>query len=335
MYTAKDIAARLASPVHALMSTTDRLGYVYMSAGLVVALLIYAWHRYVKHRTTRPVLSWIFAPEIWLHRSAKVDYIYFITNRLLRVFTYGWFLISAEVLFKGTSWLLEAIWGPSIGAVEPSWVWAVAATLVAVLSKDFMMWCAHTLFHVVPELWEFHKVHHSAEVMTPFTSARMHPVDEIITASIVGAGVGVAWTIFQFFVGPDAHEITLMQANIVTTVFLFAAFQLRHSHIWLAYPNWLQHIVISPAQHQIHHSVAREHWDKNQGYIFALWDWAFGTLVSPTEYIKLTYGLGTDETPEFQSVQALYFRPFANVWRRLRRRVQPSEAGSETVSYDP
>ncbi len=315
MLTLDQIAGRLATPLHVLLSPTDRLGYVYQLSSLAFAICVYVYVKHVRHRPLRPLLKWLFAPEIWLHTSAQVDYVYYITNRLLRVFTYGWFLFSAEIWKNGAAWILEAIWGPSAGDLAPHWAWAIVATLVVVLSRDFMMWSAHTLAHFLPPLWEFHKVHHSAQVMTPFTSARMHPVDELVTANIVGAGVGVAWTILNYWLGPAAHELTLFGTNIVTTVFLFAAFNLRHSHVWLTYPNWMQHIVISPAQHQIHHSVSPEHWDRNMGYIFAVWDWAFGTLVSPVAYEKLHYGLGTDETPEFQSVQALYLRPFGNVWR--------------------
>ena len=49
---------------------------------------------------------------------------------------------------------------------------------------DAALWFTHWLFHVVPELWEFHKVHHSAEVMTPITAARMHPVEEIVDQTL-------------------------------------------------------------------------------------------------------------------------------------------------------
>ena len=37
---------------------------------------------------------------------------------------------------------------------------------------DFAATWAHYLQHRVPILWELHKVHHSAEVMTPITSGR-------------------------------------------------------------------------------------------------------------------------------------------------------------------
>src|ERR1039458_8498353 len=42
------------------------------------------------------------------------------------------------------------------------------------------------LFHAIPALWEFHKVHHSAEVLTPLTEMRTHPVEIIAFMNIIG-----------------------------------------------------------------------------------------------------------------------------------------------------
>ena len=317
--TWEDIAARLAFPIHELLSSTSRIGYFYQLTALVFAVGVWVHLRYVSKRTNRSMVQYLFPSSVWLHRSAIVDYMYFVTNRLLWVFVYGWFLFSSEIFAEGGRRTLAWLLGPGWGGVTPHWGWALVMTLGVVLAKDFMMWFAHTMFHAVPFLWEFHKVHHSAEVLNPFTSARMHPVDEIITASLVGIGTGTMFAVLQFALGPAATEIKLLQLNVITTLFQLAAFNLRHSQVWLAYPYWLQFILISPAQHQIHHSSAARHWDKNMGYIFALWDWMFGTLYNPRGYEKLEFGLDTDETAEFQSLGALYLRPFANVLRMARR----------------
>ncbi|MGI9367986.1 MAG: sterol desaturase family protein, partial [Ruegeria sp.] len=49
--------------------------------------------------------------------------------------------------------------------------WGVAATvtflLVFYLVVDFIWFYVHYLQHKIPVLWQFHKVHHSAEVMHP------------------------------------------------------------------------------------------------------------------------------------------------------------------------
>lgn len=314
-----EFLARLSFPIVTFLTPHDRLGYIFQLSALAAAVGVWLWLRW-RGKTARSLWRYVFAPEVWLHRSAVTDYLYYFVNRLLWVFAYGWFIVWAEASAEGSAALLRGLVGEPGPGVTPHWGWAVLATLLIVLVKDFLMWFAHTLFHLFPVLWEFHKVHHSAEVMTPLTAARMHPVEELLTATIVGTGVGVAWTGISHILGPGAHELKLWEINVVTALFFLAAFNLRHSHVWLAYPHWLQHILISPAQHQIHHSTAPQHWDKNMGFTFAFWDWAFGTLYSPRGYEKIDYGLGTAETPAFQSVRALYFRPFRNLWAMLKER---------------
>jgi sterol desaturase/sphingolipid hydroxylase (fatty acid hydroxylase superfamily) len=49
-----------------------------------------------------------------------------------------------------------------------------------------------------------------------------------------------------------------------------------HSQFWISFGPVFNHIFISPAQHQIHHSVLPQHRDRNMGAIFAFWDYFFG-----------------------------------------------------------
>jgi sterol desaturase/sphingolipid hydroxylase (fatty acid hydroxylase superfamily) len=43
---------------------------------------------------------------------------------------------------------------------------------------DLGYWIAHRTMHEIPLLWEFHKTHHAAEVLTPLTAARAHPIED-------------------------------------------------------------------------------------------------------------------------------------------------------------
>ena len=53
---------------------------------------------------------------------------------------------------------------------------------------------------------------------------------------------------------------------------------LRHSHVWITYGRIMERLLISPAQHQIHHSKNKVHFDRNFGVVLAIWDGMFGTL---------------------------------------------------------
>ncbi len=94
--------------------------------------------------------------------------------------------------------------------------------------------------------------------------------------------------------------------------------QLRHSHVWVAFPQWLSRLIISPAMHQIHHSRADQHWDRNFGSQFALWDWLFGTIYVPKERETLTFGIDQRDTERMQTVASLYLVPFKDAWRVAR-----------------
>ena len=74
-------------------------------------------------------------------------------------------------------------------------------------------------------------------------------------------------------------------------LFNFAAANLRHSHIWISFGR-LEKIFISPAQHQIHHSVGNS--NANLGSIFSIWDGMVGTRMYAGEKRTLEFGLSPE-----------------------------------------
>ncbi|MEM9145890.1 MAG: sterol desaturase family protein, partial [Pseudomonadota bacterium] len=106
------------------------------------------------------------------------------------------------------------------------------------------------------------------------------------------------------------------------------------SHVWLSYGPVLEHVFISPAQHQIHHSRAVRHHNKNYGEIFAFWDWMFGTLYVPKRHEVLEFGLADAagraiEQPHPTLARAL-FVPFVESWQAIRTR-DPEPAAEATA----
>jgi hypothetical protein len=74
----------------------------------------------------------------------------------------------------------------------PAWTVLTLATSLQVLAYELAYWFAHYCFHKVPALGEFHKVHHSAEVMTGLTELRQHPVEWRFCSGFQGTE-RVAW----------------------------------------------------------------------------------------------------------------------------------------------
>lgn len=262
------------------------------------------------------VLRFLFPRRIYAHRSAIADYWFFCINKLLFAFAFGALLAMSAASVTLTSALLERLAVPPAYPV-PSWFTIPFTTLFWALAVDFSLWLGHYLLHKVPILWEFHKVHHSAEVLTPLTAGRVHPVDDALTLLLSGIAGGVAVALCRFLFAADATMVGLFGLNIVLVVFYFFGFHLRHSHVWLPYKGVWGKLFISPAHHQVHHSVAQRHWDKNLGFVFAIWDWMFGTLYAVDERETFTIGMNGTEEGEYHSVRAMYLLPFAKAWRRL------------------
>ncbi|UYV39269.1 sterol desaturase family protein [Rhodobacteraceae bacterium D3-12] len=299
------ITEMLTHPFTLFFDPSQRMSILYMVTALIVAIVVF----FARKRSLAGLVTWLLPKEILLHPSAKADYVMFFVNKTVVYAIYASIIIQSQFWFD----MLTAYMGPA-PRVDPSLAITLLTTLVIAINMDAMLWFGHWLFHKIPFLWEFHKVHHSAEVMTPITASRMHPFEEVVTSIMSGFAVGITAAFMDQAFGQGAVMLNIFGINVVLAVFFLAAFNLRHSHVWVRYPVWLQKIFVCPAQHQIHHSKARKHWDKNMGFIFGLWDWAAGTLYAPKTHEKLEYGLGNGEDGTWNKASVLYIRPFVNAY---------------------
>jgi sterol desaturase/sphingolipid hydroxylase (fatty acid hydroxylase superfamily) len=74
----------------------------------------------------------------------------------------------------------------------------------------------------------------------------------------------------------------------------------------------------SPAQHQIHHSVAARHLNTNFARYFSFLDWIAGTLYIPRTVEELQFGLAEGRDPELTTVHGLYWVPVKRAFRLLQ-----------------
>ncbi len=72
-----------------------------------------------------------------------------------------------------------------------------------------------------PILWEFHKVHHTAEVLSPLTVFRVHPIDSLVFANIGAIVLGVTGGVLSHLFGPSLTPFTLSGANAILVGFIF------------------------------------------------------------------------------------------------------------------
>ncbi len=166
-------------------------------------------------------------------------------------------------------------------------------TFLVILVYDFGFTMLHYAFHKIPFLWRFHRVHHSAEHLTPFTVARFHLVEYILMKAVEGLTIGFIFAIFYYILpkGVDMYKVFGLSLFAI----LFSAIGVfRHSHIWISY-GFMNYIFCSPAMHQIHHSKEPRHIDKNLSQIFSFWDYFLGTLYVPKTRETFAVGLSDEE----------------------------------------
>lgn len=134
--------------------------------------------------------------------------------------------------------------------------------LEILLLADFIDYWTHRTFHK-KFLWEFHAIHHSPEEMSWMSSARVHPVNDLITRTCQVLPLAL--------LGFAAHAIILIAPYLSIYVMFL------HSNIsWSFGP--FRYVLVSPAYHRWHHTSDREAVDKNFAGIFPVWDWLFGTM---------------------------------------------------------
>lgn len=318
---------KLRDPLLYPANAGERVYFLYLLTALGFALLVYARRLQKNERLSLTgFLKYCFPAGIYAHRSARLDYWFFPINAFLfKGLVFGVLLAAvfagADVIGHALYQWLTASFGATPWALnEPDTMIHLLYGLVVILALDFSIFFAHYLQHKVPLLWEFHKVHHSAEVLTPITVYRMHPVDDLLNGILGAVTVGLASGVFFYLCSPEARYLSIGGLHFATFAFYLFAYNLRHSHIPLHYPKKLEHLFISPAQHQIHHSSEVRHFDKNMGFIFGIWDWMFGTLyLSDKKEEEFRLGLYRGEEKEYDSVWKLYVLPFIKAGRLLRR----------------
>jgi sterol desaturase/sphingolipid hydroxylase (fatty acid hydroxylase superfamily) len=80
-------------------------------------------------------------------------------------------------------------------------------------------------------LREFHKVHHTATVLTPLTNFRVHPVYMCIFLNILAVFTGFAGGIGEYLLGATTHQYGLSENNIILVFFIYVYVHLQHSQV--------------------------------------------------------------------------------------------------------
>ncbi len=255
---------------------------------------------------------WLVPARIWRHPSHLIDIQLFLMGQVMSALGLIGGLTLTVLVAAGVAALLPA---PLLaaGTVGP-----LALALILWLPSDFAIYWVHRTYHRWSLIWPLHAVHHSAEVMTPITTYRQHPLSTVLTVVAQSAFVGLCQGLLIGALTPEMAVAQIAGVNLCIVLANAAFAALHHSHVWLSYGPVLEHVFISPAQHQIHHSVDPAHHDRNFGNSLALWDWLFGTLYIIRGREDLTLGLAGPEEKALMT-QRLWPMLWDPVRRVLRR----------------
>ena len=122
--------------------------------------------------------------------SSKADVGFFLFNSFLATALFGWAILSYHFVSTTANEALASAFGARQPTSLSEFHSAGILTVALFLAYELGYWLDHYLSHKVPILWEFHKVHHSAEVLSPLTNFRVHPVDTLVFYNILALIMG-------------------------------------------------------------------------------------------------------------------------------------------------
>ena len=290
----------------------------YLGAALLVgfAVLLIA-----AKLTFREALSQLFARRIWLSASALADYKILLVNQAIMMGLAPRLvskLVLATLIFESLHIWFDG--RTNLWPEAPGWVIASAFTASLFLLDDAAKYVVHRALHKWPVLWCFHRVHHTAETLTPLTVYRTHPVEAVIFALRAALVQAVTVAGFLYYFGGRAELLTILGANVFLFLFNAAGSNLRHSHVWISYGSLIERLLISPAQHQIHHSIDPRHHDRNFGAVLAIWDWIGGSLCLAERSGAVRFGVGDGSVPA-HDLKSIYLTPCMEAIRCLVRKL--------------
>lgn len=252
----------------------------------------------------------------WFHQSAIIDYMVWGLNYLLQASIVPLIFINSLQLASIFYNAMLNTFGPSTaGELNPVGGVVLYSALFFILS-DFSRFWLHLIMHKNRFLWNIHRMHHSAEVLTPITFFRVHPLEMMlghVRYLIVHAVVTAPFIYFYYdvFTFP-----TILGASFFVFLSNVLGGNLRHSHVPIGF-GIFEYLFISPKQHQMHHSKKFELQQSNYGSFFAIWDILFSSWKASKDVNEIEFGL---EEQKQQSFHKEMYKPLEKILylRRLK-----------------
>ena len=188
-------------------------------------------------------------------------------------------------LCSGMTNTLKSLIGLSVVIISYSWMvghialFEIKSTawlyILAFIGHDFASYWSHRFNHHINVFWNRHIVHHSSEEFNLSCALRQE----------ISAIVGVYFFLYipMALIGLPAEVVA-----VVAPIHLFAQFW-YHTRL-IGRMGFLEHIIVTPSHHRVHHAINKEYIDKNFAAIFIVWDKWFGTFQEELDNVPAVYG---------------------------------------------
>jgi alkylglycerol monooxygenase len=167
------------------------------------------------------------------------------------------------------SYLYEKI---SLVHIRSTWL----VIVLAFIGLDFVGYWVHRFEHVINIFWNRHIIHHSSEEFNLSCALRQNV--SAIVAVFIFLYVPLA------ILGVEPKVIA-----IVGPIHLFLQFWYHTTLIKRM--GFLEHILVTPSHHRVHHAINDVYLDKNYSQIFIIWDKMFGTFQEELASEPPVYGV--------------------------------------------
>ncbi len=196
--------------------------------------------------------------------------------------------------------LAHAYWARENGIGLLNWIKLppIAAAIIAFVLMDWAYYWWHWAMHRVPFCWRFHNVHHTDLDLDVTTAARFHFGEILLSIPfrlLMVVLFGIPPLVYLLF------EIVFESATM---------FHHSNWRLSLGLERILNHVIVTPRMHGIHHSIVERETDSNWGTIFCWWDKIHRSLRRDIPQAEITIGVAAFRDEKELTVGKLLTLPF-------------------------
>jgi alkylglycerol monooxygenase len=211
-------------------------------------------------------IEWIVSIRRGIIVNNPADMISSLSSGLTNILKDG---LKISIALISYSWLVDYI---SIFKFES----LIISVIIAFIVKDFAGYWLHRMDHRVNILWNRHLIHHSSEEFN-LACALRQSISGIISFGAI------------FMIPAALFGVPAWLFAILGPIHLFMQFW-YHTRL-INKMGVLEHILVTPSHHRVHHAINPEYLDKNFSQIFIIWDKIFGTFQEELTAIPPVYGI--------------------------------------------